>query len=74
MSALPCNGDGCPNPETLAGKISITIWMVIVRQVKHVFPVLRRSTQTAGKSLLELHIRPKWGEYCPLPGHCSASG
>jgi integrase len=51
------------NADTLGGKVNITFGMVIDRYLKEELPTLRHSTQTTNKSLLELHIRPKWGEY-----------
>jgi integrase len=51
------------NADTLAGKVNVTFGMIIDRYLKEELPTLRHSTQTTNKSLLELHIRPKWGEY-----------
>jgi hypothetical protein len=33
---------------------------VIDRYIKEEFPSLRHSTQTTNKSLIDLHIRPRW--------------
>jgi hypothetical protein len=51
------------NADTLAGKVNVTLGIVLDRYLKEELPKLRHSTQIINKSLLELHIRPKWGEY-----------
>jgi integrase len=51
------------NADTLAGKVNVTFGMVLDRYLDEELPKLRHSTQTTNKSLIELHIRPKWGEY-----------
>jgi hypothetical protein len=53
---------GSLNSDTLAGKLSATLGTVIDRYYKDEFPLLRHTTQTTNKSLIELHIRPMFGE------------
>ena len=50
------------NAGTLAGKVGATLGTVIDRYMKEEFPILRHSTQTTNRSLIELHIRPKWAD------------
>lgn len=52
------------NSGTLAGKLNATLGTIIDRYYKDEdqFPSLRHSTQTTNKSLIELHIRPKFGK------------
>ncbi len=49
------------NAGTLGGKINATLGTIIDRYMLEEFPTLRHSTQTTNRSLIELHIRPKWG-------------
>jgi integrase len=48
------------NSGTLAGRIGATLGMVIDRYMIEEFPSLRHSTQTTNKSLIDLHIKPRW--------------
>jgi integrase len=48
------------NAGTLGGKVSATLGSIVDRYMVEEFPALRHSTQTTNKSLIELHIRPKW--------------
>ncbi len=48
------------NAGTLGGKVAATMGTVIDRYIKEEFPSLRHSTQTTNKSLIDLHIRPRW--------------
>jgi integrase len=48
------------NAGTLGGKVAATLGTIIDRYIKEEFPSLRHSTQTTNKSLIDLHIRPKW--------------
>jgi integrase len=48
------------NAGTLGGKVAATLGTIINRYMKEEFPALRHSTQTTNKSLIDLHIRPKW--------------
>ncbi|MGA2674175.1 MAG: tyrosine-type recombinase/integrase [Terracidiphilus sp.] len=48
------------NAGTLGGKVAATLGTVIDRYMTEEFPALRHSTQTTNKSLIDLHIRPKW--------------
>jgi len=50
------------NSGTLGGKVAATLGTIIDRYMLEEFPTLRHSTQTTNKSLIELHIRPKWGD------------
>ena len=52
------------NANTLAGKIHYTFGQLIDRYETEELPTLARSTQGTNRSLLELHIRPKW---CDTP-------
>jgi integrase len=51
------------NADTLAGRVNVTFSILIDRYYVEEFATLRHSTQTTNKSILELHIRPKWGGY-----------
>jgi integrase len=48
------------NSGTLAGKIGATLGTIVDRYMIEEFPSLRHSTQTTNKSLIDLHIKPKW--------------
>jgi integrase len=48
------------NAGTLGGKVAATLGIVIDRYMAEEFPQLRHSTQTTNRSLIDLHIRPKW--------------
>ena len=48
------------NAGTLGGKVAATLGTVIDRCMTDEFPALRHSTQTTNKSLIDLHIRPRW--------------
>jgi integrase len=48
------------NAGTLGGKVAATLGSIIDRYMAEEFPTLRHSTQTTNKSLIDLHIRPKW--------------
>jgi integrase len=51
---------GALNAGTLGGKVVATLGTVIDRYMREDFTTLRHSTQTTNKSLIDLHIRPKW--------------
>jgi len=51
---------GALNWGTLAGRVAATLGTVINRYMREDFTTLRHSTQTTNKSLIDLHIRPKW--------------
>ena len=48
------------NAGTLGGKVTATLGTIIDRYMTDEFPALRHSTQTTNKSLIDLHIKPKW--------------
>jgi len=48
------------NAGTLGGKVAATLGTIIDRYIAEDFTTLRHSTQTTNKSLIELHIKPKW--------------
>jgi integrase len=48
------------NAGTLGGKVAATLGTIIDRYMTEEFPALRHSTQTTNKSLIDLHVRPKW--------------
>jgi integrase len=48
------------NAGTLAGKVNATLGAIIDRYMLEEFTALRHSTQTTNKSLIDLHIKPKW--------------
>lgn len=48
------------NAGTLAAKVSATLGTIIDRYMKEDFLSLRHSTQTTNRSLIDLHIRPRW--------------
>jgi hypothetical protein len=48
------------NAGTLGGKVAATLGTIIDRYMTDEFPALRHSTQTTIKSLINLHIKPKW--------------
>lgn len=48
------------NSGTLGGKVNATLGTIIDRYMREEFPALRHSTQTTNRSLIDLHIRPKW--------------
>jgi integrase len=48
------------NAGTLGGKVAATLGTIIDRYMREDFKELRHSTQTTNKSLIDLHIRPKW--------------
>jgi integrase len=48
------------NAGTLGGKVAATLGTVIDRYMREEFPALRHSTQTTNRSLIDLHIRPRW--------------
>lgn len=48
------------NAGTLGGKVGATLGTIIDRYMREDFPTLRHSTQTTNRSLIDLHIRPKW--------------
>jgi len=50
------------NAGTMAAKVGATLGTVIDRYMLEEFPSLRHSTQTTNQSLLELHIKPRWGD------------
>lgn len=52
------------NAGTLAGKVAATLGTIIDRYYtdESEFPALRHSTQTTNRSLIELHIRPEFGD------------
>jgi len=51
------------NADSLGGRVNVNFGMLIDRYLKEEFLKLRHSTQTTNKSLIELHVRPKWGEH-----------
>jgi Phage integrase, N-terminal SAM-like domain len=48
------------NAGTLVGKVGATLGTIIDRYMAEDFLTLRHSTQTTNKSLINLHIRPRW--------------
>ena len=48
------------NSGTLGGRIDATVGTIIDRYLQDELPTLRHSTQTTNKSMIELHIRPRW--------------
>jgi integrase len=48
------------NAGTLGGKVAATLGTIIDRYMAEDFTTLRHSTQTTNKSLIYLHIKPKW--------------
>ena len=48
------------NAGTLGGKVGATLGNIIDRYVKDELPLLRHSTQTTNRSLIDLHLQPKW--------------
>ncbi|HTW81433.1 MAG TPA: tyrosine-type recombinase/integrase [Terracidiphilus sp.] len=56
---------GALNSDTLSGKISATMKTIIDRYYAEEFPSLRHSTQSTNRSLIDLHIRPKFGDVRP---------
>lgn len=50
------------NAGTLRGKVAATLGTVIDCYMTDEFPALRHSTRTTNKSLIDLHIRPRWQE------------
>jgi integrase len=48
------------NAGTLGGKVAATLGTVIDRYIKEEFPSLRHSTQGTNRSLIDLHVRPRW--------------
>ena len=50
------------NAGTLGGKIAATLGTIMDRYVAEELPGLRHSTQTTNRSLLDAHIRPRWGD------------
>jgi integrase len=48
------------NAGTLGGKVATTLGTIIRRYMVEEYPTLRHSTQTTNKSLIELHIKPRW--------------
>jgi integrase len=48
------------NAGTLGGKVAATLGTIIDRYMVEDFTTLRHSTQTTNKSLIDLHIKPKW--------------
>lgn len=50
------------NANTLAGKVSFTFGQLIDKYLEEELPTLAWSTQQTNRSLVELHIRPKWGD------------
>jgi integrase len=53
---------GALNAGTLGGKVAATLGTIIDRYEKEELPLLRHSTQTTNRSLIDLHIKPKWGD------------
>ena len=56
---------GALNSDTLSGKINATMTTIIDRYYAEEFPSLRPSTQSTNRSLIDLHIRPKFGNVRP---------
>ena len=54
------------NANTLAGRAGVTFGQVIDRYLIEELPRLKHSTQMTNRSLIELHVRPKWGEHRPV--------
>jgi hypothetical protein len=48
------------NAGTLGGRVAATLGNIIDRYMVDEFLALRHSTQTTNKSLIDLHIRPRW--------------
>ena len=53
------------NSETAAGQLTATMGTVLDRYLNQELPKLRHSTQCTNKSLIELHIRPRWVDVRP---------
>jgi hypothetical protein len=56
---------GALDSDTLSGKISATMKTIIDRYYAEEFPSLRHSTQSTNRSLIDLHLRPNFGEVRP---------
>jgi integrase len=50
------------NSNTLGGKVAATFGTVIDKYMAEELPTLRHSTQTTTRSLIELHVRPRWAD------------
>jgi integrase len=50
------------NAGTLGGKVNATLGTIIDRYMKDELPTLRHSTQTTNKSLIDLHVKPRWAD------------
>lgn len=48
------------NADTLGGKVSATLGTIIDRYMREELPSLRHSTQTTNRSMIDVHIRPRW--------------
>jgi len=51
------------NANTLAGRVNMTFGALIDRYLADELPTLKHSTQNTNRSLLNLHIRPRWSEH-----------
>ena len=51
------------NANTLAGKVNLTFGQLIDRYLQEELPTLKHSTQMTNKSLIQLHLRPKWEKH-----------
>jgi integrase len=61
------------NTGTLGGKVAATLGTIIDRCMTDEFPALRHPTQAAKKSLIDLHVKPKWQDVTALhPVHPGA--
>lgn len=48
------------NADTLGGKVAATMGTIMDRYKREELPLLRHSTQTTNRSLIDLHLKPKW--------------
>ena len=48
------------NADTLGGKVAVTMGTLIDRRKREELLLLQHSTQTTNRSLIDLHILPKW--------------
>jgi hypothetical protein len=49
--------------NTLAGLVEMTFGKLIRRYLAEKLPELKHSTRSTNRSLIELHIHPKWQDY-----------
>jgi integrase len=53
------------NSDTAAGQLSATMGTVMDKYLSQELPKLRHSTQCTNRSLIDLHIRPRWKKVRP---------